>query len=99
MVATSFTAEVTAAVAGLSAAGDLLAAGLTHTDDQPSLPDLILVTDSRSLTDSVAGDPYRMSPYTIPVFEAIKSIKLASLLAASALFGLVVTVSYSSTKK
>ncbi|XP_065185940.1 uncharacterized protein LOC135816767 [Sycon ciliatum] len=74
VVATSFTAEVTAAVAGLSAAEDLLTAGLTNTDGQPSLPDLILVTDSRSLTDSVAGDPYRMSPDTIPVFEAIKSI-------------------------
>ena len=49
VVATSFTAEVTAAVAGLSVAGDLLTGGLTNTDDQTSQPDL-LVTGSRSLT-------------------------------------------------
>ena len=63
-VATSFTAEVAAAAAGLRAVYDLTTMET----------DVVLVTDSLSLVDALRGDPYRISPDTIAAFDALTEV-------------------------
>jgi len=63
VMATSFTAEVTAALCGLQCLHPMLLANESS--------DLILVTDSRSLTDAIRADPYSMSPDVVPLFQAL----------------------------
>jgi len=62
--ATSFTAEAAAALAGLQHV-----AQLTNRNT-----DVVFVSDSRSVIDSLRGDPYYMSPDIIPTFNALSLV-------------------------
>ena len=67
MVATSFTAEVTAMATVLRKLSDIL-----HQDQQTNnTAAVIIITDSRAVVEAVQCDPYRISPDTIPAYSAL----------------------------